>query len=123
MERIFLNSKIHRAVVTDADLNYEGSLTIDPDLMAAANILPFEKVDVVNINTGDRLSTYAIQGKAGSGDICLNGGAARLGQKGDLIIIISYVHLTPQEVDHHQIKVVLLDGQNKVKTVQNQSIR
>ena len=77
MERILFKSKIHRASITDANLQYEGSLTIDQDLMDAADILPFEKVDVVNINTGDRFTTYAIKGKRGSGEICLNGGAAR----------------------------------------------
>ena len=83
-------SKIHRATVTEANLNYEGSLTIDSDLMKAAGIVPFEKVHVVNVTNGNRLETYAIEGKPGSGVICLNGAAAHKGKKGDTVIIIAY---------------------------------
>jgi aspartate 1-decarboxylase len=122
MERIFFRSKIHRARVTDANLNYEGSLSIDPVLMEAADILPYERIDVVNINTGDRFTTYAIQGRPGSGDICLNGGAARLGHVGDLIIIISYVHLNEKEIAGHKIKVVLVDERNAIKNLTTESI-
>lgn len=122
MERIFFKSKIHRATVTDANLNYEGSLSIDPELMERADILPFEKVDVVNINNGERFSTYAIKGKKGSGEICLNGGAARKGQIGDLLIIITYAQLTPEEITRHQIKAVLVDNANKVLSVHTESI-
>jgi len=122
MERIFFKSKIHRATVTDANLNYEGSLSIDPELMERADILPFEKVDVVNINNGERFSTYAIKGKKGSGEICLNGGAARKGQIGDLLIIITYAHLTTEEITRHQIKAVLVDKANKVLSVHTESI-
>src|SRR5512138_2031215 len=85
-----LKSKIHRATLTGADLNYEGSVTIDKELMKAANILPYELVHIVNINNGHRFETYAIEGPAGSGSICLNGAAARLGHVGDLIIILTY---------------------------------
>jgi aspartate 1-decarboxylase len=111
-----LKSKIHRATITDADLNYEGSLTIDPQLMEKADILPFEKVDVVNINNGHRFSTYAIEGIPGSGDICLNGAAARLGNVGDLIIILTYINLPEAEIHQHQPIVILVDEANKVKT-------
>lgn len=122
MERIFFKSKIHRATVTDAHLNYEGSLTIDAELMEAADILPFEKVDVVNISNGKRFSTYVIKGKKGSGEICLNGGAARKGQIGDLIIIITYAHLNAQEIKHHKIKAVLVDEHNNIISLHAESI-
>ncbi len=123
MERIFFKSKIHRATVTEANLNYEGSITIDSDLMIAADILPYEKVDVVNISTGDRFTTYALLGKKGSGEICLNGGAARLGHVGDLLIIISYVHLEKKELDTFSTKAVLVDEHNHVQSIQTQSIK
>jgi aspartate 1-decarboxylase len=122
MERRFFKSKIHRATVTEADLNYEGSLTIDPDLMEAAEILPYEKLDVVNISTGDRFTTYAIKGKKESGEICLNGGAARKGQPGDLIIIITYVNLTPEEIRNFNTKAVLVDKNNKIISINTDSI-
>jgi len=123
MERILFKSKIHRASITDANLEYEGSLTIDQDLMEAADILPYEKVDVVNINTGDRFTTYAIKGKRGSGEICLNGGAARLGQVGDLVIIITYAHLSEQELETFETKAVLVDNKNKIVSIHTESIR
>ncbi len=123
MERIFFKSKIHRARVTDADLNYEGSLSIDPELMKAADILPYERVDVVNLHTGDRLTTYAIKGKPGSGEIGLNGGAARLGQVGDLVIIITYAHISENEIDRHKVKVVLVDDQNRIKSIHEDTIK
>lgn len=85
-----LKSKVHRAVITEANLNYVGSLTLDEDLMEAANMIANEKVQVVNVNTGTRLETYLIKGKRGSGVVCLNGPAARLGAEGDVVIIISY---------------------------------
>ena len=116
MQRTVLKSKIHRATITDANLDYEGSLTIDPVLMENADILPYEKVDVVNINNGHRFSTYAIEGIPGSGDICLNGAAARLGTIGDLIIIITYTNLTDEEIPHHQPIIVSVDNENKVKS-------
>ena len=123
MERIFFKSKIHRARVTDADLNYEGSLSIDPELMKAADILPYERVDVVNLHTGDRLTTYAIKGKPGSGEIGLNGGTARLGQVGDLVIIITYAHIPENEIDRHKVKVVLVDDQNRIKSIHEDAIK
>ena len=123
MDRVFFKSKIHRATITDANLVYEGSLTIDQDLMESAGILPYEKVDVVNINTGDRFTTYVIKGRRGSGEICLNGGAARLGQIGDLIIIITYAHLNESDIDSFETKAVLVDKENKVVSVHSESIR
>jgi aspartate 1-decarboxylase len=123
MDRIFFKSKIHRATVTDANLNYEGSLSIDEALLEAAGILPYEKVDVVNINTGQRFSTYAIKGKRGSGEICLNGGAARLGEVGDLVIIITYAHLSEDEISAFEATVLLMDENNKiVKTTQSRIV-
>ena len=96
MQLELLKSKIHRATVTDANLNYEGSITIARDLMDAANILPFEKVGVLDVNNGNRLDTYVIEGPAGSGVICLNGAAARLVQPGDLVIIVAYATMMPR---------------------------
>jgi len=107
-------SKIHRAVVTDANLDYEGSLTIDSDLMKAAGIVPFEKVHVVNVTNGNRLETYAIEGKPGSGDICLNGAAAHKGKTGDIVIIISYAMMTAEEYSSFKPKVVKVDQNNKI---------
>ena len=92
-----LKSKIHRVTITGADLNYVGSITIDEDLMDAANMIEGEKVQVVNVNNGERLETYIIKGKRGSGEICMNGPAARRVQKGDIVIIISYAHLEFEE--------------------------
>lgn len=123
MHRTLLKSKIHRATVTDADLNYEGSISIDTELMDAADILPFEKVDVVNINNGARFSTYAIEGERETGEICLNGAAARLAQVGDLIIIISYVGLLPDEISKHKPKAVLLDRENRIQSIQSKPIK
>lgn len=117
MFREFLKSKIHRAVITQADLNYEGSLTIDQELMDAAGVARFEKIDVYNISNGQRFSTYAIPGERGSGIIGLNGAAARLGSVGDLVIIVSYIHLTEDEVNKHEPVIVLADEQNRIKTI------
>ena len=119
MFRTILKSKIHRARVTDANLNYEGSLSIDPKLMKEADILPYEKIDVVNINNGHRFTTYAITGIENSGEIALNGGAARLGEIGDLIIIITYTSLPDEEIVHHHPIVILVDENNNIKSIQN----
>jgi aspartate 1-decarboxylase len=108
-----LKSKIHRATVTDANLNYVGSITIDTDLLRSAEILPYEHVHVVNINNGARLETYAIEGPAGEGDICLNGAAARLAQPGDLIIVLSYAQYAASELTDHKPTVVHVDEQNR----------
>ncbi len=106
-------SKIHRATVTDANLNYTGSITIDRDLLDAARMLPYEKVQVLNINTGARFETYIIEGERGSGTVCLNGAAARLVQPGDLVIIISYAAMTPEEAANHRPRIVLVDSANR----------
>lgn len=117
MFRSMLNSKIHRAVVTEANLNYIGSVTIDEDLMEAADIMENEKVTIVNINNGERFETYVIAGPRGSGVICLNGAAARLVQVDDIIIIITYCQLTDSECRGHRPTVVFVDGNNKILEV------
>lgn len=117
MNRIMFKSKLHRAVITQADLYYEGSLTIDEDLMNAADLLPFEKVSVVNINNGERFETYVIPGTRGKREIGLNGAAARKGQVGDSVIIISYSSVTDEESRSWQPTAVLLDGDNNVVSV------
>lgn len=109
-----LKSKIHRAVITQAELNYIGSITIDEDLMDAANIREYEHVHIVNINSGSRIETYVIAGERGSGMICLNGAAARAGQKGDFIIIMSYADMTPEEIKENPPHVVFVDENNKI---------
>ncbi|HIW11931.1 MAG TPA: aspartate 1-decarboxylase [Candidatus Salinicoccus stercoripullorum] len=114
MIRTMMNGKIHRAVVTEANLNYVGSITIDPVLMEAADILPDEKVQIVNNNNGERLETYVIEGERHSGEICLNGAAARKVQVGDVVIIISYVQLEKSELADHQPNVVIVDEENKI---------
>ena len=106
-------SKIHRATVTEANLNYEGSITVDAALLAVADIYPAEKVQVVNISNGARFETYAIPGEAGSGIVCVNGAAARLTQPGDLVIIITYCHLEDAQAREHRMKVVLVDWDNR----------
>ena len=117
MFRTMLGGKIHRATVTEADLNYVGSITIDQDLLDAAGILVNEKVAIVNNNNGERLETYTIPGERGSGVVCLNGAAARLVQKGDIVIIMSYVMLSEPEIAAHEPKVVLVDENNKIRDV------
>lgn len=107
-----MKAKLHRATVTEADLHYEGSISIDENLLKAAGILPFEQVDVVNINNGERFTTYAIKADAGSGEIKINGAAARKAQKGDLVIIIAYCQLNSEEAENFKPKIVLLDEKN-----------
>jgi len=114
MLRMMHKSKIHRATVTDANLNYLGSITIDEELMEAADILPNERVQVVNNNNGERLETYVIAGKRGSGVICLNGAAARKAQRGDTVIIISYALMDESETREVSPKVVLVDEDNQI---------
>jgi aspartate 1-decarboxylase len=113
MQRIMLKGKIHRARVTDANLEYEGSLTIDQDLMDAADILDYEQIKIYNISNGARFDTYAISGPRGSGVICLNGAAARMGARGDLIIIVTYATYDGEEISRHQPTIVLVDRDNK----------
>ncbi len=117
MTRQFLKSKIHRATITQADLEYEGSLTIDPDLMETANILPYERVYVYNINNGLRFDTYAIPGRKGEHTIGLNGAAARMGQVGDRIIIVTFCQLSDAEQKEYHPRVVLMDEHNRVKKI------
>lgn len=112
-----LKSKIHRATVTQADLQYAGSLTLDPDLVDAANMLPFERVQVLNINNGARFETYIILGERGSGIVCLNGPAARLGAPGDIIIALTYVQMDWQDAKEHRPKVVHVDGYNRIRAI------
>jgi aspartate 1-decarboxylase len=114
MRRTFMKGKIHRVRVTQADLDYVGSIMIDADLMRAAGYLPYEKVEIYNISNGNRLATYVITGPAGSGVIGINGAAARLVGPGDLVIIASYVDLEANEVADHQVATVLVDDQNRV---------
>ncbi|MFH2037306.1 MAG: aspartate 1-decarboxylase [Candidatus Zixiibacteriota bacterium] len=107
-------SKIHRATITEANLNYEGSITIDSDLMKAADLIPYEKVQIANIANGERLETYVIEGASGSGVICLNGAAAHKGKKGDLVIIIAYGQMDKKEAVDYKPKVVKVDKNNKL---------
>jgi aspartate 1-decarboxylase len=111
-------SKIHRATVTEANLEYKGSLTLDPDLLDATGMLPFEQVQVVNINNGARFTTYIIEGKRGSGVVCLNGAAARLGQPGDLIIAITYAQMSAREARNFRPTVVHVDQHNQITAVE-----
>ncbi|MFS0687886.1 aspartate 1-decarboxylase [Sporosarcina sp. 179-K 8C2 HS] len=117
MFRMMMNSKLHRATVTEANLNYVGSITIDSDLLDAAGMLPNEKVHIVNNNNGARFETYIIAGERGSGVVCVNGAAARLVQKGDIVIIISYVYVSEEEARGHQPTVLLMDDKNRIKEV------
>ncbi|MBW4623744.1 MAG: aspartate 1-decarboxylase [Cyanosarcina radialis HA8281-LM2] len=105
-------SKLHRLRVTSTELYYEGSITIDAELLEVANILPYEKVQIVNVNNGSRLETYAIAGKRGSRVVCVNGAGARLNAVGDEIIAIAYTYMTPEEAQNHLPKVVLVDKDN-----------
>ncbi|KKO51924.1 aspartate 1-decarboxylase [Paenibacillus sp. DMB20] len=113
MFRTMMKSKIHRATVTEANLNYVGSITIDENLMDAADLLENERVQIVNNNNGARLETYVIKGERGSGVICLNGAAARLVQPGDNVIIISYAMMSKEEYENYKPTVVIVDGDNK----------
>nr|WP_261343714.1 aspartate 1-decarboxylase [Gimesia maris] len=112
MKRVLLKSKIHRATVTEANLEYNGSVTIDRELMDAADIVEYEQVQIYNITSGTRLTTYAIIGEPGSGVICINGAAAHLVKPQDLVIIASYAEYKEKEARRHQPKVVLVDSQN-----------
>ena len=112
-----LKSKIHRAKVTDADVNYEGSLTLDPSLLKAADIVPFEEVHVWNVTRGTRFRTYAMLGEAGSNVVCANGAAALLVEPGDLVIIATFVHVDDADVKDFHPRIVHVDEQNRVRTV------
>ena len=115
MLRTMLKSKIHRALVTEANLYYEGSITVDAKLMQAADILENERVEVLNLNNGQRLETYAIFGKAGSGIICLNGPAARGACIGDQVVIVSYITVEDKEANGIIPKIIKVDGKNQIK--------
>lgn len=114
MQRIMLRAKIHRATVTQCDLNYEGSCGIDPDLLAAADILVNEKIEIYNINNGQRFSTYAIAGKSASGEISLNGAAARRAHLGDLLIICTYGAMAESDLENFAPKIVFVDEKNRI---------
>lgn len=117
MKLSILKSKIHRAVITQSELNYVGSITIDENLIDAAGLYEYEHVHIVNVNSGSRIETYVIAGERGSGMICLNGAAARAGQVGDPVIIMSYADMTPDELKDFRPKVVFVDGDNKAVRV------
>ena len=114
MQRQILNGKIHRATVTDAHIDYEGSVTIDSTLLKAADILPGEKVLITNLANGARIETYAVAGEAGKGEICLNGGAAKHGKKGDLVIIMTFVVMTDEEFKKHRPKIIRVNSSNQI---------
>ena len=111
-----MKSKIHRATVTGADVAYQGSITLDPDLIEAADLLPFERVQVVNVNNGARFETYVIEGERSSGTVCLNGAAARLAVPGDPVIVISYALFSPDDLETFEPKVVMVDERNSPLT-------
>lgn len=119
MQRVMCRSKIHRATVTDANLEYEGSITLDPELLEAADVREYEKVQVVNLNNGARFETYTMRGAPGSGDVVLNGAAARLVQTGDRVIIMAYGVFDEAELEAFQPLVVLVDGKNRVREVRS----
>jgi len=116
--RTLLKSKIHRARVTEVNVSYEGSITIDKNLMLAADIVPYEKVDVLNVNNGARFNTYAIEGQADSGEICVNGAAARLAAKGDILIILTYHDIEEEKLHGYQPRLVYVDAENKITHTQ-----
>ena len=114
MLRKMLKSKIHRATVTDANLNYEGSITLDPILMKKANIIEFEKVHILEVTNGSRLETYAIKGEKNSGQVCINGAAAHLIKIDDLVIIASYCSINEEELNNYKPQIILVDKNNKI---------
>lgn len=119
MQINMLKGKIHRATVTQAALDYVGSITVDTELLKAAGILEYELVHIVDVNNGNRFETYTIAGEAGSGIICLNGAAARCVQTGDKIIIMAYASMTPEEAKEHKPQVVFVDESNKISRIAN----
>ena len=118
--RIMLKSKIHRARVTEANINYEGSITIDKKLMEAADILPYEQVNVLDVNNGARLTTYAIEGEPGSGIICLNGAAARLVAVGDIVIILTYTNVEEKDAIDYHPRLVYVNADNEITAVKGE---
>src|SRR5688572_32018268 len=120
MTRTMLKSKIHRATVSDCDLHYVGSITIDPDLLEASDILEHEQVHVVDVDNGARFETYTIAGERGSGEMKVNGAAARLVHRGDTIIVISYAQYTREEMEHYEPRVVHVDAENQILATDDQ---
>lgn len=120
MQRTMMKSKIHRATVTDSNLHYEGSITIDGLLMEKANIIPYEQVDIYNVTTGERFTTYAIKGEKGSGTICINGAAAHKAKKGDMIIIATYARYDEKELSAFKPDKVYVDEHNRITRISNQ---
>jgi aspartate 1-decarboxylase len=121
MQRTMLKSKIHRATVTDSDLHYVGSITIDPDLLEAADILEHEQVHVVDVDNGARFETYTIPGRRGSGEMCVNGAAARLVHRGDTIIVISYANYEQADLEHYEPRVVHVQAEtNRIITIDDE---
>jgi aspartate 1-decarboxylase len=118
--RIMLNGKIHRARITDVNLDYEGSITIDKRLMEAADIMEYEQVQVLDVNNGSRFATYAIEGREGSGDICVNGAAARMVAKGDTVIILTYSHMPVEEARNYAPIVVSVNAKNEITNVKRE---
>ena len=117
MNREMLRSKIHRIAVTECDVAYEGSLTLDPEIMGAAGMVPFERIDVYDVDNANRFSTYLIEGEPGSGDCCVNGAAARLVDRGDKLIIASYCSVEDKDVKTHAPQVVLVGEGNRIKEI------
>ena len=116
MRRTMMKSKIHRATVTDSNLDYEGSITIDSQLLDKANIIPYEQVDIYNVTSGERFTTYAIRGDKDSGVICINGAGAHKAKKGDIMIIATYASFEEHELESFKPKKVYVDGANRIKT-------
>ena len=120
MLREMLRAKVHRATVTETNVNYEGSLTLDAALMKAAGMIPYERIDVYNADSGTRFSTYLIEGEPGSGVVCVNGAAAHLARPGERIIIATYAAFSPEEAQGHRPTVVLVDSANRVKEIRRE---
>ena len=123
MLRTFMKSKIHRATVTEANVHYVGSITLDRRLIRAAGLLPYEQVDVLNVSNGARMTTYVIEGrKPGNGEVCLNGAAARLCRKGDIVLVVSYAQLEAAEIKDFRATTVMLNGKNRVTKVRSAKV-
>jgi aspartate 1-decarboxylase len=122
MERVMFKSKIHRATITQADVNYEGSITLDQDLLEAANMLPYEQVHVWNVTRGTRLQTYTLIGERGSGVVCINGAAAHLMHPGDLVIIATFANMKEADAANYEPRVVFVDGDNRIRELNGKEI-
>lgn len=122
MERVMFKSKIHRATITQADVNYEGSITLDQDLLEAAGMLPYEQVHVWNVTRGTRLQTYTLVGERGSGVVCINGAAAHLMHPGDLVIIATFANMKEADAAKHEPTVVFVDGDNRIRELNGKEI-